>query len=226
MDAIRKYKWWLMGIIFLGGLVTLWERWRTWQENSQDEHILAAAQKYQVDPALIKAVVWRESRFNPGARGDAGEIGLMQIGELAAREWAEAERIPSFTHRDLFDPSKNTQCGTWYLRKLLRRYAHTDNPAAYALADYNAGRSRVLKWIDGAGNTNSVVFLQQMEFPGTRDYVRSILKRYAHYQQFFPPVRSATTRLPAAGNPTGRSNPERMLKVLLFADKKAWQRTV
>src|SRR5688500_8589068 len=49
---------------------------RTYRENSHDKLILAAAQKYGVDPTLVKAVVWRESRFNPNARGGAGEIGL------------------------------------------------------------------------------------------------------------------------------------------------------
>jgi len=190
MGAIKRYKWPLFGIILLGGLITLWERWQTWRENSQDEHILAAAARYAIDPALVKSVVWRESRFNPRAHGDAGEIGLMQIGALAAQEWADAEEISGLAHRDLFDPAKNTLCGSWYLAKLLRRYPHTDNPRAYALADYNAGRSRVLKWINGPAGTNSAAFLAQIDFPGTRDYVRSILKRCERYQAVFPPKRS------------------------------------
>ena len=214
MNAIRKHKWWLFGIILLGGLITLREGWQVWRENSQDEHILAAAQRYGVDPALVKAVVWRESRFNPKARGQVGEVGLMQIGELAAQEWAEAERLHFFDHQDLFDPGKNTRCGTWFLRKLIRRYAHTDNPLAYALADYNAGRSRVLKWIDGAGKTNSSVFLEQMDFPGTRDYIRSILKRYDYYKANFPPKQTMTVLLP---HPLAI---ETELKQRAIADKK------
>src|SRR5262245_54909616 len=65
--------------------------WRTgWLERSQDRPIRAAAQRYGVEPALVKAVVWRESRFYPGARGRASEIGLMQLQEDSAREWADA----------------------------------------------------------------------------------------------------------------------------------------
>ena len=45
MDLIRKYKWWLFGLIAVGCLLTLWERRRTWREHSQDPHILAAAAK-------------------------------------------------------------------------------------------------------------------------------------------------------------------------------------
>jgi soluble lytic murein transglycosylase len=220
MDAIRKHNWWLFGIIFVVGLIALWNRWRTWRENSQDQYILAAAQRYAVDPALIKAVVWRESRFNPKARGDAGEIGLMQIGDLAAREWARAEKIPAFVHHDLFDPAKNTLCGTWYLRKLIGRYGHTDNPLAYALADYNAGRTRVLKWISGGGSTNSAVFLAQMDFSGTRNYVRSILKRYAQYRPIFPAQRSSSH--PGKSHPSSAES-ETRLKVPVIADKRMRQ---
>ena len=66
--------------------------------------------------------------------------------------------------------------GARYLGKLLKRYAHTDNPTVYALADYNAGRTHVLRWNKGAA-TNSAAFLAQIDYPGTQHYVRSILER-------------------------------------------------
>jgi soluble lytic murein transglycosylase len=140
-----------------------------------------------VEPALIKAIVWRESHFHPGARGRAEEIGLMQLQEEAAREWASAEHLETFVHEHCFDPGTNTLAGTWYLRKLLRRYAQTDDPLPYALADYNAGRGNVLKWNQRAAATNSAAFIGQIGFPGTRDYVRSVLRRYAHYRPVFRP---------------------------------------
>ena len=190
MDAIKRRWPWLLLMIALAAIITTFERCRTYREESQDQHILAAAKKYGVDPALIKAVVWRESRFDPRVRGDAGEIGLMQIGELAAQEWAQAENHRFFTHEDLFDPRENTEAGTWYLRKMLRRYAATDRPMVFALADYNAGRGNVLRWNKGVASTNSVAFLKQMDFPGTREYIRSILKRYEKYKQRgFPQAR-------------------------------------
>ena len=185
MDAIKRRWPWLLLLIALGGIILWFERSRTYREDSQDDHIRAAARKYGVDPALVKAVVWRESRFNPKIRGDAGEIGLMQVGKLAAEEWADAEKRSFFRHQELFDAAKNTQAGTWYLGKMLRRYAHTDEPAVFALADYNAGRSNVLRWNKGAASTNSALFLKQMDFPGTREYIRSILKRKERYRGQF-----------------------------------------
>ena len=185
MDAIKRRWPWLFLIIALGLVLVSFERCRTYREDSQDKCILAAARKYGVDPALVKAVVWRESRFQPRIRGDAGEIGLMQVGKLAAEEWAEAEKRSFFRHEELFDPAKATEAGTWYLGKMLRRYAHTDEPAVFALADYNAGRSNVLRWNKGAASTNSTLFLKQMDFPGTREYIRSIIQRSERYKRQF-----------------------------------------
>ena len=105
----------------------------------------------------------------------------MQLREDAAQEWADAEHVAGFEHEHCFDPRTNTLAGTWYLRKLLRRYAHTDNPAAYALADYNAGRGNVLKWTGGAAATNSAAFIAQIGFPGTKEYVVSVLRRRSRY---------------------------------------------
>jgi len=105
----------------------------------------------------------------------------MQIREDAAQEWADAERVVGFAHTDCFDPATNTLAGTWYLRKLIRRYPQADDPLPYALADYNAGRGNVLKWIGGAATTNSAVFVGQIGFPGTQAYVKSVLRRYKQY---------------------------------------------
>src|SRR5262249_6262945 len=137
--------------------------------------------RYQVDPSLVKAVVWRESRFRASARGRVGEIGLMQIRELTGKEWAAAEKVSGFSARHLFDPETNTRVGAWYLAHLLKRYRETDNPAVFALADYNAGRTHVLRWNQGEAKTSSRAFLHHMDFPGTRDYVEAILNRCHHY---------------------------------------------
>jgi soluble lytic murein transglycosylase len=175
----RRLRW---TIILLALAVIAWWGWDYWRERRFDPLIVAAANRYQVDPALVKAVVWRESRFNPGARGRAGELGLMQIREPAAAQWASAEHISSFEHRACLDPATNTLAGAWYLKHLLLRYQDTDNPAAYALADYNAGRGNVLRWLNGPAATQSAVFIAQIGFPGTRDYVRAILRRAERYR--------------------------------------------
>jgi soluble lytic murein transglycosylase len=154
-------------------------------ERSQDGPIRAAAHRYGVEPALVKAIVWRESRFNRNARGQAGELGLMQVQEIAAGEWADAEGIRNFNHATCLDPRTNTLAGTYYFAKLMRRYTRTDNPLPYALADYNAGRGNVVRWNDGLAATNSASFIQQITFPGTSNYVLAVMARYERYRKTF-----------------------------------------
>ena len=180
---LRRLGLTLAFLLVVGG-IGYW-RWHDWRDHSQDAVILAAARRYDVEPALVKAIVWRESRFNAQARGHAGEIGLMQIREAAAKEWAGAEHITPFSHEQLLSPSTNTLVGAWYLKKLLKRYEQTDNPLPYALADYNAGRSNVLRWNKQAAATNSVAFLEQISFLGTRKYTRSVIRRYEYYRPIF-----------------------------------------
>jgi len=172
----------LAGII----AIAIFLLWNNRREHRQDKAILAAAKRYGVDPALVKAVAWRETKFDPAARGRAGEIGLMQIMESAALDWASAEKVFPFEHEDLFDPRTNAMAGAWYLKKLLRRYTETDNPIPYALADYNAGRGNVLKWNKGAAATNSEAFIRQIGFPGTSNYVVAVVGRLEQYRGEFP----------------------------------------
>ena len=170
-------------LLLLAFLAHIWRR--SHLESNQDKNILAASRKYSVDPALIKAVIWQESRFDPGATGGKGEIGLMQIMPATGGEWAEAQRVPLFAKLMLRDPKRNIDCGAWYLSKLLRRYPATDNPIPYALADYNAGRSNVLKWMKGSATTNSAAFINAIGFPSTQHYVRAVMEQRLKYKAQF-----------------------------------------
>ena len=182
--VFRKWVWFFLLLLLSGICTFFW--WHKRRDHSQDKPILAAARHYGVEPALVKAVVWRESRFNPHRRGAAGEVGLMQLLPATFAEWSGAERLPATPWKFQDDPATNTFAGAWYLQKLLKRYAQTDNPLPYALADYNAGRSRVLKWQQGAAITNSESFIAQISFPGTKHYVRSVMRREEHYRAVFP----------------------------------------
>ena len=164
-----------------------------WIESSQDGPILAAAQRYGVHPALVKAVVWRESRFDPLARGRKREIGLMQIMPATGQAWATAEKRLVFDTHLLFDPDLNTRVGAWYLARVLKRYPHADDPLPYALADYNAGRANVLRWAKDSAATNSALFVQQITYPSTREYIKAVTNRFARYARTFPPRSSASS---------------------------------
>ena len=178
-------RWLFCLLLFVGLDLAAFLYWRWRHEHRYDAPIRAAAARHGLPPALVKAVVWKESNFDPAAVGKAGELGLMQLMDEAAHEWAGAMKLPSFAHEHVLDPGTNTLAGCYYLAKLLRRYPGTDNPLPYALADYNAGRGNVLKWMTGPARTNSAAFLAQMTFPSTRAYIAAITERYAQYRAEF-----------------------------------------
>jgi soluble lytic murein transglycosylase len=151
-----------------------------------DDLIRQASARYGVPPELIKAVVWRESRFQPAKVGAQGERGLMQIMEPAAADWAKSEKVETFVPTDLFDPKVNIEVGTWYLQRALSHWASKDDAMPFALAEYNAGRTRVHRWIkdSGRGETAAADDLKAaMDFPGTKSYVAGVMARHDYYRK-------------------------------------------
>ena len=149
-----------------------------------DALIKSVAAQHNMDPMLIKAVVWRESRFDPMKFGAAGERGLMQITEPAAREWAKDSGVEDFRVEELFDPKVNVQAGTWYLARAMQHWNNQREPVPFALAEYNAGASRAQRW---AGGSDVVIppgkFRSNIDFPGTRAYIESIMARRDFYKR-------------------------------------------
>jgi soluble lytic murein transglycosylase len=150
-----------------------------------DALIRAVASEHQLDPMLVKAVVWRESRFDAQKFGTAGERGLMQVSEKAAQEWARETKTENFRVEELFDPKTNLEAGTWYLRRAVEHWQNQADPLPFALAEYNAGASRALRWAGGADTKTMPEnqFRDNIDFPGTRKYVDSIIARYRFYKQ-------------------------------------------
>ena len=62
--------------------------------------------------------------------------------------WAKANKIEDFNDDKLYDPETNIRVGTWYLNRSIKRWSQTDDPVTFALAEYNAGHSNALKWVD------------------------------------------------------------------------------
>ena len=142
-----------------------------------DELIESIAAKYTVDPLLVKALIWRESRFLPRSKGAAGEIGLMQIKMAVVKDWAKAKGKEMPNEEEVFDPYLNIEIGTWHLSRALKNWE--GNPDCYALApcEYNAGRARLLRWIahyDGS-------CLHTVKYSASAKYVRDITDKFIEY---------------------------------------------
>ena len=146
-----------------------------------DKMIVAAGRRNGVYPPLLKAVIWKESRFDASARGSKGEIGLMQVmPSSAVKDWEKAfqRKVPS--DGALMDPSLNIEIGSWFLGRALERWKDYNKAEELALCEYNAGIQRAESWKpllhDGE-------VLPNIDIESTRKYVRDILERREKYEQ-------------------------------------------
>jgi len=100
------------------------------------------------------------------------------VGEAAAQDWREALRVPILQGADLFEPHTNIEVGCWYLGRAMRRWAGSDSPEVFALAEYNAGLRRVREWVARDGERGTVWLAGGGSIhPPTREYLVSILAR-------------------------------------------------
>ena len=122
--------------------------------HQHDALIRAVAAEHQLDPMLVKAVVWRESRFDAQKFGTAGERGLMQVSEKAAGEWARETKVENFRVEELFDPKTNLEAGTWYLRRAIELTCNFSRSALIFFAP-NPGSEKSSRMSAGNSPRNS-----------------------------------------------------------------------
>jgi soluble lytic murein transglycosylase len=143
---------------------------RLWHPLRYQEIVLAHARNYRLDPALLAAVIYQESKFDANACSDRGAIGLMQLLPGTAKGIAQRTGGSKFRLSDLYDPELNVRYGAWYLRHLLDKYGAERS----ALAAYNAGQANVDGWrARGVG----------IQFEETRafvDRIESLKRMYRH----------------------------------------------
>ncbi len=144
-----------------------------------DDVIRQQAEDKDLDPALIAAVIYQETRFRPRP-SPAGAQGLMQIMPSTARFIARRSGGTEFELRDLDTPQINIAYGSWFLRHLLDRYAGDE---VLALAAYNAGTTNVDRWVAAAGGAAGFDPEVDIPFAETRAYVRGVLLRRQEYRE-------------------------------------------
>ena len=117
-----------------------WER--LWYPLRYEHIVRGHAHNYSLDPALLAAVIYQESKFKADARSRSGAIGLMQLLPDTAKGIALHTGGTRFRVLDLYDPELNVRYGAWYLHHLIRKYGNEKT----ALAAYNAGQDNVDRW--------------------------------------------------------------------------------
>lgn len=166
----------------IGALGFVYGRW-VYRERRFNALIQEIAGRQGVDQFLVKAVIRRESKFDPFVRGRAGEIGLMQVTPAAGVDWARATGRPQFQADQLWEPRLNIEAGTWYLGRALRRWNRRDDPVPFALAEYNAGLGNVRRWLPHGDITTAAEFQAAITYPTVREYIAAVTNHYAHYRQ-------------------------------------------
>lgn len=189
-DPYRNGKrlFWLMLAMLccIGGLWKFYQYW-VFRDLARREALFvplaeAAAARHGVSPALVKAVIWKESRWLPTVTGGHGEVGLMQITQGAVDDWQRLEKQPPPRRGDLFKPELNIEIGTWYLAWTGKHWSEYKSREILQLAEYNAGYTRVNKlW--KPQSPEEELPLEKISFPGTRDYIKQILAKKAYYER-------------------------------------------
>jgi soluble lytic murein transglycosylase-like protein len=118
------------------------------------------ASQYDVDPSLIKAIIWAESSFNPKAVSKRGAMGLMQLMPATARSLG-------LGIKDIKDPQSNIDCGVRYFKQLMVQF---DGDARLALAAYNAGSHKVVQ------------YKGVPPYEATRYYIKKVFRYYNQYK--------------------------------------------
>jgi soluble lytic murein transglycosylase len=139
-----------------------------------------AAEK-DLDPALIAAVIYQESKFRDRT-SSAGAKGLMQLLPGTAEFIAHKSGGTRFELQDLGTPQINISYGSWYLRYLIQRYGGNE---VLAVAAYNAGEDNVDRWVSKAGGAGSFDPVSDIPFPETRAYVAGVLSKRAAYRKHY-----------------------------------------
>jgi soluble lytic murein transglycosylase len=173
----------IFAVIAASGTYFFRDHW----EHRFDDLIARHARIYSIDEQLVWSLIYEETYFRSAAIGDVGEVGLMQVTPLVARDWAKETGLSEFEREAaenvvafLRDPERNIQVGCWYFEKIRERYRGRPAETAMTLAAYNAGPSRVEEWTSNAdaANMTESEFIDRIGIASTRAYVSSILARY------------------------------------------------
>jgi soluble lytic murein transglycosylase len=139
------------------------------------------SQQYDLPPALVAAVIYAESGFDPRAKSSAGALGLMQLLPATAQGIADRTGGSRFRPRDLYDPELNVRYGSWYLSNLRTKYADHPQALELALAAYNAGQGNVDRWVESTP-PGAVV---RIPFAETRAYIVKVKRLQDLYRRAY-----------------------------------------
>jgi len=148
------------------------------------------ARKAEIDPYVVAGLIRQESEFNATVVSRSNAYGLTQILPSTGRDLSRRVGMATFSPNMLFDPTVNIHLGTYYIRHLLNSLEGNWHEA---LAAYNGGRTRVIKWRTFASYREPAEFIETIPFDETRGYVQAVLRNAAVYKQLYEGKAAAIT---------------------------------
>ena len=136
---------------------------------------------HDLDPFVIAALIGQESTFDPEIRSVANAWGLMQVVPATGRRLARSLGIRRFTTASLTVPETNIRLGTLHFSRLVQQFGGL----YYALASYNAGENRVVRWKAERPGMDEDEFIDDIPFPETQNYVKRILGTAEDYRMLY-----------------------------------------
>jgi soluble lytic murein transglycosylase len=134
--------------------------------------VLKHATQQKINPAWAFAIIRQESAFTPDARSGAGAMGLMQLMPRTARQVARSMRLRRPGRYDLINITTNVRLGVGYLKKVFDKF---NGNSVLATAAYNAGGYRVKQWLPETGSIPADIWVEQVPFSETQDYLKRVL---------------------------------------------------
>ncbi|HEY9669760.1 MAG TPA: transglycosylase SLT domain-containing protein, partial [Coleofasciculaceae cyanobacterium] len=145
------------------------------------ETIAEQAQKRDLNPLLVTALIRQESRFEPEIRSKAGAVGLMQMMPSTGAWAAKQIRLKDYA---LDNPDDNIRLGTWFLDQVHRSF---DNNSLLAVASYNAGQGNLTQWLQAQNPNDPDEFVESIPFEETKNYVKQVFGNYWNYLRLYDP---------------------------------------
>ena len=147
-----------------------------------EAYVTQYAAEYQLDPHLVYAVIFAESRSDEHAVSHKNAMGLMQITDGTGAWGAQMLEMEGYQTEDLFEPETNIRIGCWYLRELINQFGLEET----ALAAYNAGSGNVSEWLQNPAYSSDGVTLTEIPFGQTKRYVKKVMMVQKIYGFVYP----------------------------------------
>lgn len=147
-----------------------------------DEYIEKYSERFELDPWLVLAVIWVESKFDNTATSSKDARGLMQITPQTGQWASEKLKLEDYEDELLYDPEINIKIGSWYLDNLRTQF---DGNFELVLAAYNGGSGNVTEWLGNKEYSDDGRTLKKIPFEETENYVLRVFKTYDKYKELY-----------------------------------------